>query len=323
LIWKKVFRVKGLGEFEMSENQSSVKNGVIYAFIAYTAWGLLPVYWKAINAVPAREILSHRIVWSFVFVALLLILKKQWSKAKPVLKDTSKLVGLVLSALLITSNWFIYIWAVNSNNVVEASLGYYINPLLTVLLGIVVLKERMDRWQIVSLILAFAGVIILTLEYGKIPWIALSLATTFALYGLAKRLVKVESLLGLALETAVVVPVALIYLTFVQTRGEGAMGHGGIFTVFLLIGTGVITAAPLLWFAQAAKTVPFSTMGFIQYVSPSLSLILGVFLYHEEFTSAHGISFGTIWVALAVYSVSRAVLARKNALQAVGSLQGK
>lgn len=306
----------------MSKHNSSQKNGVLYAFAAYTAWGLLPVYWKAIQAVPAREILAHRILWSFVFVAFLLIVKKQWGNAWAVLRDKSKLFGLILSSLLITSNWYIYIWAVNSNKVVEASLGYYINPLLTVLLGVVVLRERMDRWQIVSLALAVAGVIILTLEYGRIPWISLSLATTFALYGLAKRLVQVDSLLGLALETAVVVPVALIYLSTVQVRGAGVIGHSGILTILLLLGTGIVTAIPLLWFAQAAKMVPFSTMGFIQYVSPSLSLLLGVFLYHEEFTTAHAMSFGVIWIALAVYSISRVAVARKN-FRIANSLQGK
>lgn len=306
----------------MSEHNSSQKNGVFYAFAAYTAWGLLPVYWKAVQFVPAREILAHRILWSFAFVALLLIIKKQWGNVRAVLRDKSKLGGLILSSLLITSNWYIYIWAVNNNRVVEASLGYYINPLLTVLLGVIVLRERMDRWQILSLIIAAAGVIVLTLEYGKIPWISLSLATTFALYGLAKRLVQVDSLLGLALETAVVVPVALIYLSMVQVNGAGVIGHSSSITMLLLLGTGIVTATPLLWFAQAAKMVPFSTMGFIQYVSPSLSLILGVFLYHEEFTSAHAMSFGVIWIALAVYSISRVAVARKN-LRIASSLQGK
>jgi chloramphenicol-sensitive protein RarD len=307
----------------MSEQPLSQKMGVFYAFFAYIAWGLLPVYWKAIQTVPALQILSHRILWSFVLVAILLVVRKQWGKARDVLRDPSKMWGLVLSALLVTSNWFIYIWAVNNNQVVEASLGYYINPLLTVLLGIVVLHERMDRWQIVSLVLAALGVMILTLEYGKIPWISLGLAMTFALYGLAKRLVEVDSLLGLALETAVVVPIALIYLSTVQIRGEGAVGHTGLFTLLLLIGAGIVTALPLLSFAQAAKTIPFATIGFIQYVSPSLSLVLGVFLYHEEFTSAHAFSFGTIWIALAIYSVSRMAVARKQSLRAVSSLHGK
>jgi chloramphenicol-sensitive protein RarD len=206
--------------------------------------------------------------------------------------------------------------------VVEASLGYYINPLFTVVLGVIVLRERMDRWQLISLLLAALGVVILTLEYGRVPWIALTLATTFAFYGLAKRLVQVDSLLGLALETAVMVPVALIYLTVIQTGGAGLNQSTGIVTILLLMGTGVITATPLLWFAQAAKLVPFSTIGFIQYVSPSLSLLLGVFIYHEEFTHAHVLSFGIIWIAIAVFSVSRVLMARRS-FKTANSLQGK
>ncbi|MGE4273994.1 MAG: EamA family transporter RarD [Desulfitobacterium sp.] len=305
----------------------SSKTGVLYAFAAYIAWGLLPIYWKTLQGVPAREILAHRIVWSFAFVAILILLKKQWGRIGIVLRDRSKLFGLLLSALLITANWYIYIWAVNINKVVEASLGYYFNPLLVVLMGIIVLGERIDRWQIVSLILATIGVIILTLEYGKIPWISLGLAVTFALYGLAKRLVNVDSLLGLALETAVVTPIALIYL-LVGVNGGGVIGGtvvggSGMSTMLLLMGTGIITAFPLLWFANAAKSVPFATIGFIQYVSPTINLLLGVFVYHEEFTATHAWSFGFIWVALAVYSISRIFFLRRANLRAAHTLQGK
>ncbi|MEL1135894.1 EamA family transporter RarD [Desulfitobacterium sp. THU1] len=302
--------------------EKSSKIGVLYAFAAYIAWGLLPIYWKTLQGVPAREILAHRIVWSFAFVAILILLKKQWGRIGIVLRDRSKLFGLLLSALLITANWYIYIWAVNSNKVVEASLGYYFNPLLVVLMGIIVLGERIDRWQIVSLILAAIGVLILTLEYGKIPWISLGLAVTFALYGLAKRLVNVDSLLGLALETAVVTPIALIYL-LVGVNGGGVIGGTGVSTMLLLMGTGIITAFPLLWFANAAKSVPFATIGFIQYVSPTINLLLGVFVYHEEFTATHAWSFGFIWVALAVYSISRIFFLRRANLRAAHTLQGK
>lgn len=303
--------------------EKSTKVGVFYAFAAYIAWGLLPIYWKTLQGVPAREILAHRIVWSFVFVTMLILLKKQWGNISSVLRNRSKVLGLILSALLITTNWYIYIWAVNSNKVVEASLGYYFNPLLVVLMGIIVLGERIDRWQIVSLVLAALGVLILTLEYGKIPWISLGLAVTFALYGLAKRLVNVDSLLGLALETAVVTPIALIYLWTVQANGGGVIGHSGMSTLLLLMGAGIVTATPLLWFAHAAKSVSFATIGFIQYLSPTLSLLLGVFVYHEEFTSTHAWSFGFIWFALAVYSISRIVVFRRANLRAAHSLQGK
>ncbi|WP_019850273.1 EamA family transporter RarD [Desulfitobacterium sp. PCE1] len=303
--------------------EKSSKVGVFYAFAAYIAWGLLPIYWKTLQDVPAREILAHRIVWSFVFVALLISYKKQWGNIRMVLRDRSKSFGLLLSALLITSNWYIYIWAVNSNKVVEASLGYYFNPLLVVLMGIMVLGERVDRWQIASLMLAFVGVLILTLEYGKIPWISLGLATTFALYGLAKRLVTVDASLSLTLETAVVTPIAIIYLWMTGANGGGAMSHSGISTILLLMGAGIVTAIPLLWFAHAAKSVPFTAIGFIQYLSPTLSLFLGVFVYHEEFTLTHALSFGFIWLALAVYSISRIVVFRKANLGTARSLQGK
>lgn len=301
----------------------SSKAGVLYALAAYTAWGLLPIYWKALQGVPAREILAHRITWSFVFVALLIVYKKQWGKIRSVLRDRSKALGLLLSALLVTSNWYIYIWAVNSNKVVEASLGYYFNPLIVVLMGIIVLGERIDRWQIASIVLACVGVLILTLEYGKIPWISLGLATTFALYGLAKRLVAVDSLLGLTLETAVVTPVAIIYLWTAGANSGGTISHFGVPTLLLLMGAGIVTAIPLLWFAHAAKNVPFTTIGFIQYLSPTLSLLLGVFVYHEEFTPTHALSFGFIWLALAVYSISRIVVFRKANLAMAHSLRGK
>lgn len=303
--------------------EKSSKTGVLSALAAYTAWGLLPIYWKTLQSVPAQETLAHRITWSFVFVALLVLYKKQWGKIRSVLRDRSKVLGLLLSALLVTSNWYIYIWAVNSNRVVEASLGYYFNPLIVVLMGIMVLGERIDRWQIASIVLACLGVLILALEYGKIPWISLGLATTFALYGLAKRLVAVDSLLGLTLETAVVTPIAIIYLWTAGANSGGTISHFGVPTLLLLMGAGIVTAIPLLWFAHAAKNVPFTTIGFIQYLSPTLSLVLGVFVYHEEFTSTHALSFGFIWLALAVYSVSRIAVFRKANLGVAHSLQGK
>jgi len=304
------------------EEKSSLK-GILCAFAAYIAWGLLPIYWKALQHVPAGMILAHRIIWSFVFVAILLSLKKQWSKVIMVLREPLKVLGVVLSGLLITLNWYTYIWAVNSNRVVETSLGYYFNPLLVVLIGIIVLGEKIDRWQILSLGLAFMGVFIQTWEYGQIPWVALVLATTFALYGLAKRLVQVDSMLGLALETAIVTPFALLYLWLAPVNAPESGGALGIVTLLLLVGAGIVTATPLLWFGYAAKHVSFANIGFIQYLSPTISLLLGVFVYHEEFTSIHALSFGFIWAALAIYSLTRIHAYRKANLKALQSLQGK
>lgn len=286
-------------------NHSEQTKGIIYTLGAFSAWGLLPIYWKQLNTVPAMEILVYRIIWSFIFVAILLSIKKRWGKALAIFSNCSTFFSLVLSSLIITVNWLIYIWAVNSSHVVEASLGYYINPLITVLLGIFVLHERLDRWQVVSIALAAMGILILTLEFGRIPWIALSLAITFALYGLAKRLIQVDSLTGLALETLIMVPAGLVYLLVLQGQGTSAWEHANVWTMVLLAGSGIVTATPLLWFAQGAKTIPFATVGFIQYVSPTLSLFLGVFLFKESFSMMQLLSFGFIWAAVALFTISR------------------
>lgn len=294
------------------KQRSSIKMGVLYTIVAYILWGLFPIYWKALQDIPPQQILAHRIIWACVFVSVLLVFRRRLGDIRILLRDSSKTIGVVLSGLTITLNWYIYIWAVNNDKVIEASLGYYINPLFVVLIGIILLRERVDGWQVLSFILAAIGVLILTLEYGKIPWISIGLATTFAIYSLAKRLVKVDALLGLALETAVVVPIALLYLGVMEANGGGALGGKPFSTIILLIGTGVVTAAPLLLFGHAAKIVPFTTIGFIQYLSPTLTLLLGVFVYHEEFTITHAWSFGFIWIALGIFSISRIFIFQKS-----------
>lgn len=286
-------------------NHSEQTKGIIYTIGAFSAWGLLPIYWKQLNTISPMGILANRIIWSFIFVAVLLSFKKQWGKTGSILKNRVTVLSLTLSSFIITVNWLIYIWAVNSNHVVEASLGYYINPLITVLLGILVLHERLDRWQVISIVLAAIGILILTVEFGRIPWIALSLAITFAFYGLAKRLIQADSLTGIALETLIMVPAGLIYLAFFQGQGAIALGHINSWTMLLLAGSGIVTATPLLWFAQGAKTIPFATVGFIQYVSPTLSLLIGVFIYKESFSMTHLLSFGLIWTAVAIFTISR------------------
>ncbi|RXT02306.1 EamA family transporter RarD [Ammoniphilus sp. CFH 90114] len=278
--------------------------GIWYAVAAYASWGLLPLYWKALQQIPSGEILAHRILWSFVFVSMILFLMKRWKSFKEVLFQPSVRLGIFASGFLISANWFTYIWAVNNNHVIEASLGYYINPLLSFCLGMLVLKERLHFWQLVSIALAAIGVIIITVEFGKIPWVAFSLALTFAFYGLAKKLTKVDSMISLALETTIVAPLAILYLSFLQWNGSGALGTVTMGEHFLLFGAGIVTALPLLWFAQAAKRISLTTIGFIQYLSPSIGLLLGIFLYKEPFTTAHIISFSFIWAALLLYSIS-------------------
>lgn len=280
-------------------------SGTAYAFMAYGLWGMLPIYWKFLQAVPAGQILAHRIIWSFFFVVGLIFLFGRWQELKVIVKDPAKRIGISLGAIMVSINWFIYIWAVNNNYIVQASLGYYINPLVNVILGLLFLKERLNIWQYCSLALAAIGVIIMTANYGRVPWISLALAFSFGFYGFFKKKVNIDSTIGLALETFFLTPFALIYLIRTHLNGNGFFGTGSWQVTVLLALAGVVTALPLLWFAQAARTVPLTTMGFIQYLSPSLSLMIGVLIYNEAFTLAHAISFGFIWLALVVYALSR------------------
>lgn len=279
-------------------------NAILYPLAAYTLWGLLPLYWKELKILPADHILAHRILWSFLFLSVILSLTGQWKELKPIFKKPRTLAAVGLASLLISLNWYIYIWAVNSNHIVEASLGYYINPILTIALGTIVLHESMDKWQKTALALAFSGVLILTWQVGKPPWVALSLASTFALYGLAKKMSSLNPLTGLSAETLFIAPVALIYLL---NDGNQTVQYATLpsYTWILILFTGVATSIPLLLFAHGAKKVSFITLGFVQYLSPSLSLLLGVFLYHEPFTKMHAWSFGLIWMAILLYSLTR------------------
>ncbi|MDW7650074.1 MAG: EamA family transporter RarD [Bacillota bacterium] len=285
--------------------------GIWYGVLAYTAWGILPLYWKLLNVVPAMEILAHRIVWSFVFVGAILILTGGWQKLLLVIQNKKNLLYLFLCGFLISLNWFTYIWAVNSNHVIEASMGYYINPLVVVLLGVVVLKEKLTRWQGIAILLATAGVLIITLQYGRIPWVALILAATFALYGLSKKLIKVDSITGLALETMVVMPLALYFIITRQTQGIGSLGRIPFQTALILCGSGIVTATPLLWFAMGAQKVKLTMMGFLQYIAPTLSLLLGIFVFKEYFSALHFISFSFIWAGLLIFIVENVGMARQ------------
>ncbi|MFB6467683.1 EamA family transporter RarD [Cytobacillus sp. Hz8] len=289
-------------------NNKEMKTGVIYAGASYILWGILPIYWKLLQKVGSDEILANRVFWSFIFMVIILLMTKKWQGFVTTLKglkqNKKQLLALVLASLLISGNWFIYIWAVNNDHMIQASLGYYINPLISVLLGMVVLKERLSIAQNVSFILAFVGVLIITITYGEFPWIALGLALTFGLYGLAKKLIIVEAAIGLTLETMAVTPIALIYMMILFFNGTHAFLSISIGTDLLLIGAGVATAIPLLYFAKGAKLIPLSTLGILQYASPTLTLILGIFLYHEHFSKVHLLSFIFIWAALAIYSLA-------------------
>lgn len=273
------------------------------AAVAYLIWGFLAVYWKQLRALGAMEILAHRVVWSWAFLAGLLTLGRQWPVWWTALRHRPTCSRYVVAALLLGLNWGIYIWSVNSNQIVEASLGYFINPLVSVLLGVMILHERLRRLQWLAVGVAALGVVLITMGQGRLPWIALVLAITFGLYGLAKKLAPLDAIPGLALETTVLGPVALAYLVWLGRAGQGAWGHTDTGTTTLLVLAGVVTSLPLLLFAFAARNVHLTTLGLLQYLSPTCGLWLGVAFYHEPFPKERALGFFFIWGALALFWV--------------------
>jgi len=281
-----------------------MRNGLTKAILAYVLWGLLPLYWKYFEAMPAGEILSHRIVWSLVFVAILIAAQRKWKSLLHTLKDRRTLVLLVVSSLLITVNWMIFIWAVNNGHVVQTSLGYYLNPLVNVALAVVFLREKLSGGQWLAIALAAVGVALVAVDYGGLPWVSLSLALSFGLYGLVKSKVKIEASSGLLTETAIVVPAALAYWGYLGgTHASTAWTlPAGSFGLLLL--SGVATALPLLLFAGAARKLTLSMLGFVQYIAPTITLLLSVTVFKETVSPAMLTSFCLIWAALVVYAAA-------------------
>jgi chloramphenicol-sensitive protein RarD len=294
-----------------SSSKTIAQSGTLYAVLAYTAWGLLPIYWKFFGQIPAIEVLSHRMIWSMVFLTLILLVQRRQAEFKQLWQSPGRLGVLLTTALLLTFNWGLYIYGVNTDRVVETSLGYFINPLVSVLLGFLFLKERLSRGQKLAVVLATVGVINFVWYVGQVPWIALGLAISFAFYGLLRKIVPVAPMVGLAVETLLITPLALAVVGYWAATGAGYFGEDWV-TTLLFIGAGVMTSLPLLWFNNAAKRLRLSTLGFFQYVAPSLQLILGVFLYHEPFTHTHAVTFACIWSALAIYSATSWMTQRSN-----------
>jgi chloramphenicol-sensitive protein RarD len=290
-----------------------MNKGILYAAGAYVIWGLLPLYWKSLHGVPAGQILAHRIVWSLVFVGLMLTLRRHWDWLGGALRRPRVVLTFALSGSLLAGNWFIYIWAVNAGFIVETSLGYFINPLVNVLLGYLVLKERLRPAQWLALSIALAGVLYLTFSYGAFPWIALSLAFSFAIYGLIRKTAALNSAEGLFLETAVLFLPALGFLLLMETDGQGAFGHAGRATTLLLAGAGIVTSVPLLLFATAARRITLTTLGLLQYIAPTLQFLIGVLIYHEPFGPARLVGFGLIWLALILYTAETLIMYRRQA----------
>jgi len=280
-----------------------VNKGILYGIGAYVLWGFFPIYWKFLHDVPALQVIGHRIGWSFILLALYILLTGQWDAFRSAAFNWRTIGIYSIAGVLLTFNWLIYVWGVNEGFIVETSLGYFINPLLSVSLGVLFLRERLRTMQWVPVGLAAIGVGYLTFVYGRLPWIALSLAFTFGFYGFVKKLSPLGSLHGLALETGIVFPVALIYLAIVGINGSGAFLHDGTFVDVLLIGAGLVTTVPLLMFASAAKQIPLTVVGLLQYIAPTLQFLIGVFVYKEPFDLAHFIGFAIVWVALIIFAV--------------------
>lgn len=274
--------------------------GLWYAVLAFVSWGLFPLYWKPFAAVTPGETLSHRVVWSLVVLAGFVAVMRQGREVLAVLKTPGRAAMLLLTATLLSTNWALFIYAVTIGQVVQASLGYFLTPLVNILLAFVFLKERLTRWQTVAVALAACGVLFYGWHLGTFPWIAVGIACTFGLYGLLRKVVAVAPLVGLLLETAWMAPVALVVLGWVKNSGAQVFGQTAGMTV-LFLGAGVITTLPLLWFNSAAKLLPLSTMGFLQYIAPTLQLAVGVLVFRETFTSREAVTFALIWVAIGIY----------------------
>jgi chloramphenicol-sensitive protein RarD len=280
-----------------------MRQGILYAAACYSAWGFLPLYFKSLQEVAPLEILMHRMAWALLLLLGILTWRKQWSWLPKVLRQPKLILGFVLSASLLSVNWFLYIWAINNGMVIDASLGYFMTPLVSVLLGFALLHERLRPYQWLSVAIAASGVVWLAWQTGHPPWIGISLALTFGIYGLLRKTAALGPLEGLSLETLLLFPFAFGYLIWLSFQGQSAFIESGTSTRWLLVAAGPITAIPLLLFAAAARRIPLATLGLMQYIAPSLQLILGVYIFNESFSGDRLAGFVTIWIALALYSL--------------------
>jgi chloramphenicol-sensitive protein RarD len=287
---------------QAEKTRSDTVFGVVYAASAFLIWGISPIYWRALRAVPAFEIILHRMVWSFFFLVPLILVMRRWKDFIDALKNYRTLLILLFTALIVGANWLLYIWAVNNNNLLQASLGYYINPLVNVVLGMVFLKERLRPPQILAVLLASSGVLYLTIYYGEFPWIALALALSFGLYGLIRKIAPVGALVGLTVETLLLSIPALVHLFYLDSQGVGNIFRVSLKLDLLLMGCALVTATPLLFFTLGARRLYLSTVGLLQYIAPSCMFLLAVFLFREPLVKAQVVTFIFIWTALAIYS---------------------
>ncbi len=278
-----------------------MNRGVLYAIGAYLIWGFLPIYWKTLKQVPPLEILNNRVVWSLVFLGILITARKNWLPLRQAITRPRVVLVYGMAACLLAVNWLTYIWGVNAGYIVETSLGYFINPLVNVLLGVLFLREKLRPLQWLPIGMAAAGVLYLTFSVGNLPWIALVLAFTFGFYGLVKKTAPLGSQHSLTLETGILFIPSLAYLAFISLQGSGGYAQYDAKTNLLLVFTGVVTAVPLLLFGTAARSIPLSALGLLQYIAPTCQFLIGVLIYNEPFTKYSLIGFSIIWTALALY----------------------
>ncbi|HWJ53126.1 MAG TPA: EamA family transporter RarD [Propionibacteriaceae bacterium] len=301
------------------EQHSRQRRGIAYGLAAYALWGAVPLFWPLVSRASALELLAHRVIWSLVICAVLLLTvvpRGWWSR----IGNRRSLVLLAGAAAVVSVNWGTYIWAVNAGHVVETSLGYYINPILSILVGVIFLRERLAPLQWVSVGLAGLAVIVLTVDYGRLPWIALVLAASFATYGVIKKQVNGGAVETLTVESALLTPVALGYLIFLQSAGTMTFGHLGWLHNLLLVATGLVTVVPLLFFTAATTRLPLSTLGLLQYLAPTLQFLLGVLYFGEDMSTGRWIGFALVWLALVIltaYGIRQARLARRPAPEPV------
>lgn len=295
-----------------------MKKGILFGIGAYALWGFFPVYWKLLKHVPAPQLLGHRIGWSFLLLLAVILITRQWADFRSLLTRRTFFIYSI-AAILIGINWLTYVWAVNEGYIVETSLGYFINPLLSVLMGVIILREKLRPAQWIPIGLAAAGVTYLTIIYGRLPWIALTLAFSFGFYGLVKKVAPLSSLYGLTFETGILFLPALGYLIFSEVNRTGAFMHTGLISDLLLIGAGVVTTIPLLMFASAARQIPLTVVGLLQYIAPTLQFSLGVLVYHEPFDQTRLIGFGIVWIALIIFWVEN-YLAHRTPVEPIAEM---
>ena len=292
-------------------NDKSVKAGVLFALAAYSMWGIAPMYFKLLTSVPALEIVMHRIVWSVLVLCLLLAVRKKFGQVFKAIRDPKVIATLSISGLLLAANWLVFIWAVNNDQMLDASLGYFINPLFNVLLARFFLHESLTRLQLLAVFVALAGVAFLIFSYGQLPWVALVLATSFSIYGLLRKKVSVDSMPGLLIESCIMLPFALLYWFVMDTTSGNMLANSTDLNVTLLL-AGVVTTAPLLCFTAAARRIRYTTLGFFQYIGPSLMFLLAVIHYQEPLDTTRVVTFVCVWSGLLIYVYDSLRVYRKS-----------